>query len=88
MALRNFSLGLVALAVLAASPACFAQLYKWTDENGKVHYSDTVPPTATDRARKELRSDAQVKKEVDRAPTPEERRAAAVRAAEEEKTRL
>jgi hypothetical protein len=84
-----FNKALSAAAFVAASFAflgattAHAQLYKWTDENGKVHYSDTVPPTATDRARKELRSDAQVKKEVERAPTPEERRVAAQKAAAE-----
>jgi hypothetical protein len=65
-----------------------AQLYKWTDENGKVHYSDTVPPAANDRARREIRSDGVVTKQIDRAMTPEERRAAAVKAAEDEKVRI
>jgi hypothetical protein len=70
------------IIVLGAGVA-HAQLYKWTDENGKVHYSDTVPPAATDRARKEIRPDGVVKKEVERAPTPEERRVAAQKAAAE-----
>ena len=35
-----FFLGLM---LLAAQPA-LAQLYKWTDENGKVHFSDKPPP--------------------------------------------
>ncbi len=64
-----------------------AQLYKWTDENGKVQYSDTVPPTANDRARKELRSDGTIKRETERALTAEEKRLAAVRAAEEAKAK-
>jgi len=64
-----------------------AQLYKWTDENGKVQYSDTVPPTAMDRARKELRSDGTVKQETGRAATAEEKRLAAAKAAEEAKAR-
>jgi Domain of unknown function (DUF4124) len=84
-----FNKTLSAAAFVAASFAAFgaitahAQLYKWTDENGKVQYSDTVPPSATDRARKEIRPDGVVKKEVDRAPTPEERRIAAQKAAGE-----
>jgi hypothetical protein len=64
-----------------------AQLYKWTDENGKVHYTDSIPPSANDRARKELRSDGTVKRETERALTAEEKRLAAVRAAEEAKAR-
>lgn len=64
-----------------------AQLYKWTDENGKVQYSDTVPPSATDRARKELRSDGTVKAATERALTSEEKRLAAVKAAEEAKAK-
>jgi Domain of unknown function (DUF4124) len=85
---------LSAVAFIAAALAltfvgsASAQLYKWTDENGKVHYSDTVPPSANDRARREIRSDGVVTKQVDRAMTPEERRAAAVKSAEEEKVRI
>lgn len=92
MALPDSSSSILAFAfasVLAcASSGALAQLYKWTDENGKVHYSDTIPPSATDRARKEMRNDGTVKKQVERALTPEERRAAAAKAAEEEKERI
>lgn len=31
------------LLCLLALPVC-AELYKWTDENGKIHYSDQPPP--------------------------------------------
>lgn len=34
---------LLGLVLLAVQPA-LAQLYKWTDENGKVHFSDKPPP--------------------------------------------
>jgi Domain of unknown function (DUF4124) len=91
MAFNNFSTAVfvaASFAALALSPTANAQLYKWTDENGKVHYSDTVPPAANDRARREIRSDGVVTKQIDRAMTPEERRAAAVRAADEEKGRI
>ncbi|MBE0619271.1 MAG: glutaredoxin family protein [Burkholderiales bacterium] len=37
-----------AFSLLAFALAAQAQLYRWTDESGKVHYSDTQPPaTAT-----------------------------------------
>jgi hypothetical protein len=78
--------------LLAASACCAfsasAQLYKWTDENGKVHYSDTVPPSANDRARKEMRTDGTVKGQIERALSPEERRAAALKKAEDEKEQI
>jgi hypothetical protein len=34
----------VALALCLFIPPAWADLYKWTDENGKVHYSDQPPP--------------------------------------------
>ena len=37
------SLVLATLLVLCALP-CAAQVYKWTDAEGKVHFSDTPPP--------------------------------------------
>jgi hypothetical protein len=60
-----------------------AQLYKWVDENGRTQYGDTIPPTSTDRARKELRADGTVRQSTDRALTAEEKRLAAVKAAED-----
>lgn len=65
-----------------------AQLYKWTDENGKVHYTDSIPPSANDRARKELRADGTVRRETARALTAEEKRAAALKAEEEARARV
>ncbi|MFP5393193.1 MAG: DUF4124 domain-containing protein [Gammaproteobacteria bacterium] len=38
---------MVALALLAVATSASAQMYKWTDERGVVHYSDTpAPPSA------------------------------------------
>lgn len=77
--------GLVLTAVLFAAcgaTAGHAQVYKWVDENGKTQYTDTIPPTSTDRARKELRSDGTVKFSTDRAATAEEKRLASLRAVE------
>ena len=62
-----------------------AQLYKWVDENGRVQYSDSIPPGSTDRARKELRSDGTVKQSTERAATAEEKRLAALKATEDAK---
>ena len=69
------------LLALFVSPA-YAALYKWTDENGKVHYSDKVPTEQAGRARSELNKRAIETKRTDRTLTAEERQA---RAAEAEK---
>lgn len=48
MAGRNFRLviavGTLLLGGSAIGPATAAQLYRWVDENGEVHYGDRVPP--------------------------------------------
>jgi Domain of unknown function (DUF4124) len=84
---RHKSLAVTCALAIAAGIAGHsqAQLYKWVDENGKVQYSDTVPPGAVDRARKELRTDGTIKQEMQRAATAEERRLAAMKAVEDAK---
>jgi hypothetical protein len=53
------------------------KLYRWTDSSGKVHYTDALPPDVVNQARAELSaSTGLVRNTVDRALTPEERRAA------------
>jgi len=49
---------LVAVACLwIACGDCSAQMYRWTDDQGRVHYTQTPPPTqAKDVQRKNLRS--------------------------------
>ncbi len=39
-------LAALALSALLTSPAGFAQLYKWVDDQGKVHYGDSPPEGA------------------------------------------
>ena len=41
------SCALIFAAMLASSFACATELYKWTDANGTVHYSDSAPQGAT-----------------------------------------
>jgi hypothetical protein len=89
----------LAFALLAALPMAIApvvaqgteataekKLYRWTDSSGKVHYTDALPPDVVNQARAELSTaTGLVRSTVDRAMTPEERRAAeleALRAAE------
>ena len=53
------------------------KLYRWTDSSGKVHYTDALPPDVVNQARAELSATTGlVRSTVDRALTPEERRAA------------
>ena len=87
---RHKSLAVTCALIVAMGVAGHsqAQLYKWTDENGKVQYTDTMPPSAIDRARKELRSDGTVKQETQRAATAEERRLAALKAVEDAKLKI
>ncbi|MFT5445983.1 MAG: hypothetical protein ACI9DC_001145 [Gammaproteobacteria bacterium] len=54
----------VALVMCAfAAPSAEAKIYKWTDANGKVHYSATQPPASassskTDRPKAILQTSA------------------------------
>lgn len=75
-----------AVTGLVATDAA-AQLYRWVDENGKVHYSDTVPPSANERPRAKIRPDGIIVERADRALSAEERRALAARAEETAKER-
>ncbi|MCQ4163411.1 trypsin-like peptidase domain-containing protein [Tahibacter harae] len=50
---RNVRAGLlpaVALAVALAGPAATAAVYKWTDAQGNVHFSDKPPPGSDEKA--------------------------------------
>lgn len=64
----------ISLAVPFAADA--QKLYRWTDKDGKVHYSDHVPPEAIDQARDEINKQGIKVGEVPRALTEEEKAAA------------
>jgi hypothetical protein len=42
--MTGFAHGLVALILALAAPAALAQVFKWVDENGRVHYGEKPPP--------------------------------------------
>jgi hypothetical protein len=47
---RNSSFGLVVATLLLAVPlAAAAEVFRWTDENGQVHYGQRPPPGGADR---------------------------------------
>ena len=50
---------LLALAALACQAAHATEIYRWTDENGVVHFSQTPPPTADSEVSRLALSDAQ-----------------------------
>ena len=75
--MRLLTLAITA-ALLCSATAADAQkkLYRWTDKDGKVHYSDHVPPEAIDNARAEINEQGMKVGEVGRALTAEEHAAA------------
>jgi hypothetical protein len=67
---------LVAAAAMLAGPGpARAAMYKWVDDKGVVHYTDTLPPEAVDKASVELNKQGVPVKKTDKALTPEQRRA-------------
>lgn len=63
---------------LALSGTASAQVYKWVDETGKVHYGD-APPDRDDSKKKSVKINTP-------APTPADREAALKRAEQERRT--
>lgn len=73
--------------LLMAGSADAQKLYRWVDKDGKVHYSDQVPPSQVDQARQQLNDQGRPVEKVDRALTPEEQAAALEQAKVEEARR-
>lgn len=72
---------LTALVVLLASANAAAQtVYKWVDENGETHYSQTLPPERVQHEHSRMDGEGRVTAEVSRALTVEERQALAEQA--------
>jgi glutaredoxin len=42
----------IALVLMGGAASAAAQLYRWTDEKGKVHFGDTAPPASARDVRK------------------------------------
>ena len=80
---RASVVGIVLFAFCVASTLAEpAKLYRWVGTDGKVHYSDQIPPEAIDQARQELSTKSGLTvDQVARALTPEERATAAAKAA-------
>jgi Domain of unknown function (DUF4124) len=64
---------LVVLVLLGVISICVrAELFKWVDENGVTHYSDTIPPKYSKSANAQLNKKGQVVRQTDRALTEAE----------------
>jgi len=80
--IRDHSKQLIKIALLGTAlgllpfSSSFAGFYKWTDENGKVHYGDTPPPVNTSYGHQILSNKGHKVRSIDRELTPEERIAA------------
>ncbi|MEW5771565.1 MAG: DUF4124 domain-containing protein [Pseudomonadota bacterium] len=64
--------------LLAAGLSAQAATYRWVDEQGRVHYSDTMPPQQASQGHRELDKEGRVVREVTRTQqrsTVEKRRA-------------
>ncbi len=62
----------VLLTVLAITTVAAGSLIKWVDENGQVHYGDTMPASQADLERKVLSMQGITVQTIERAKTPAE----------------
>jgi hypothetical protein len=68
----NLTLCVLTATALALSSAEAGRLLRWVDDEGKVHYSDKIPPEYVDQAREELNTQGVQVREIPRAKTREE----------------
>ncbi len=82
--------GLLCLLLAGLSPDAEAQrkLYRWTDKDGNVHYTDSLPAEAVNDKQEELNRQGMAVKVTERARTPEEQAAWEAEQAELEKQRI
>jgi hypothetical protein len=73
--LRELKMKQLLLGVIAASltTMAVAKLYKWTDENGKVQYSDKPPPQLTTSGTAELNQSGRIVRKTEGLLTPEQK---------------
>jgi hypothetical protein len=70
----------LAVALLLCGSVAQAAMYRWVDSSGRVHYSDTLPPTYQKSGAAEISKQGVV---IKRTQSEEERNAEAVRQAEQ-----
>lgn len=55
---------ILALGLLAGAPAMAENVYRWTDDNGEVHYTTTLPPEQANKPHQILNSSGMVVRDV------------------------
>lgn len=61
------------LSSLTCTAAAFAEIFKWTDAKGRIHYGDQLPPEQVEKEHNELTKSGVTTKSIDRNKTAEER---------------
>jgi len=79
---RGMAFSALAVALLLSAGAAHAQMYRWVDGNGRVHYSDTPPVTFQKSGGAELSKQGNV---IRRTQSETERQAEAERRAEQKR---
>ena len=75
---------LILVLAITVSSIASAVTYKWVDEQGRTHYSDTIPPKYSQEGREQLSKEGIVIKKTGKAPTTEQLKE---QQAQQEKTR-
>ncbi len=72
--MKHFSIAgaLLGALLLASGPAAAGKLYKWVDENGKVHYGDKIPPKYAKQEKHILNERGIEVDRIEAAKTPEQ----------------
>ncbi|MCP4290016.1 MAG: DUF4124 domain-containing protein [Gammaproteobacteria bacterium] len=87
--IQTIGLSLISLLLIAGSMDLCARTYRWTDADGKVHYSDRLPAEHIKGARSHLDKRGLETRRIEAAKTKEElARAAELKRLREEKERL
>ncbi len=73
LVLAIFAAGIYSSAAVAGDGS--GKLYKWTDKDGNIHFSDQIPPEAKEYAREKINDRGISVERTERALTPEERAA-------------
>jgi hypothetical protein len=66
------ALALAALLWAAGTQSMAATLYKWVDENGSVHYGNSLPPDQSNKRHQQLNSQGMVLTTTNAARSPQE----------------
>lgn len=82
---QRMACSLLAAALLLTAGTAQAAMYRWVDSQGRVHYSDTLPPTYQKSGASEINKQGLV---IKRTQSEEERRAEAERKAEQQRIQL